>query len=222
MKRNGLEISLDFAHRFEFVEYPGQAGRLGYARADIERLIRFGYLRRERVLAVPPLPLEGPLFCCAPGGTKPDFAPVAHASSRFGYREATQLAVLFGTRKNASAFAGYSPSFSQVGQLTHDIHVTECLVAFRRGRQQEAVRWVSESCFMRRHRRAMGRFVPDAAICSARGGRLETAIEFAGASYTAERLTECWRAAWTAGMNLEIWAAPDSRHSSRSLLSTAS
>jgi hypothetical protein len=218
VNRCALSFALDISHNLSVMS-DAQADRMGHAKSVIKRLLQFNYVGRMRVLAVPPLPIDGPLFECLPGGKKPDFAPLAHAVSRRAMREATEVTIYFATSKAARAFAGHSPCLSRVGQLGHDLAVTECLIALRHARPVEAARWVSEALFIRRHRRAMGRFIPDAAIGAAAGARLETAIDFAGPSYSAERLTEIWRAAWTAGMKLEIWGEPG--RSLRSSLATA-
>ena len=154
------------------------------AKSMIQSLSREGWLQMQQALARPVSELVAPLVTWYPHENEPDFLTL----SRFLHRRAkaaAQLAeIAFATSKSTALFGRGSVPKIKLTQMTHDLHVTEIFLNYRR-HGLTSDRWVGEDNFpftwpvQQR---------PDAALQNV-SGSIYRAVEYGG-DYSLERLQE--------------------------------
>ncbi len=148
-------------------------------RARLGELARCGLVHcMEPVILSLKKPLSGPLFCWEPAASPPDTQQLAAYVKTRWTQVPRPTPVYFATRFSADWMGGSAARLRRT-DATHDLHVTEAYLYFRRRDTQAASAWVGEDV---KGKAGDGMKDPDAFL-QYEGGR-NTAIEFLGQSYT--------------------------------------
>ncbi|MBI3861099.1 MAG: hypothetical protein HY290_04305 [Planctomycetia bacterium] len=160
------------------------------AEQAIARLERAELITRRTLEAHPIQDLTRPLFAWKPGMPDPSERRLAGlAKSTRGRWSQNHLPaeVLFATRRASALFGAFTDARNpQHFEATHDLHLTEVYLRYRRKHPQLAACWLGEAAFPK-----LGFVIPrmkdpDVFLID-RQGRAKRIIEFAG-SYDAEHL----------------------------------
>ncbi len=177
---------------------PTRWGR-GRSAAALRRLASEGWLHLQTALARPIQPLGGPLIAWRPGQRRPDLPSVARRLHRRARAEARPVEVVCAAPRGVIRFAsGRAPS-TKSAQLTHDLHVSEVYLHYRRRGLPEGG-WASED---RLPPEWPLRQRPDALLHNAAREWIR-AIEYGG-DYPAARLRELHEGFARIGLAYEIW-----------------
>ena len=174
--------------------------RWGRSRANrtLGELTTAKLLHVRRVLSRPIAPLHATLTVWRPGEAEPDFETLAKQLHRRAMKPAHMLTIVFAARRSVALFSPGAMPTIKLTQMTHDLHVSEVFLHYRRRGQQTA--WLSEdhlpSDWPLRQR-------PDAVLCD-HGGEIVHAVEYGG-DYPAKRLIELHRGFSEIELSYEIW-----------------
>ena len=155
-------------------------------------------LHVRRVLSRPIEQLKAPLLRWQTQDPTPDFEALSSWLHRRAMKSASMITIVFATRRSVSLFGGDRMPTIKLTQMTHDLHVSEVFLRFRRaGRQDE---WCSEDQLSAewpiRER-------PDAVLVDD-AGDIVRALEYGG-DYSPHRLAELHSGFSGVGLNYEIW-----------------
>ncbi|MBC8356866.1 MAG: hypothetical protein H8E66_33255 [Planctomycetes bacterium] len=95
------------------------------ARERLGKLSTAGLVERSQVNLFPMLSLNTPEVSWTPGGSMPQFGPIAYRFQKRWDAAMRLETVYIATRKAANQFGGFGGKFKHRTQLTHDVHVTE-------------------------------------------------------------------------------------------------
>ena len=155
-------------------------------------------LHVRRVLSRPLEQLEAPLLAWEIGDRVPDFDALSSQLHRRAMKSASMVTIVFATRRSVSLFGGDRMPTIKLTQMTHDLHVSEVFLRYRRMGQRK--QWCSEDQLPAgwpiRER-------PDAVLLND-GGEIARAIEYGG-DYSSQRLAELHIGFSNVGLNYEIW-----------------
>lgn len=174
-------------------------GSLVLARRLVAEVEQAGLVRRVRARMHEVDPLPELILQWAPGESRPDFGPLAYRLSKRWAGPRTAQTLVVATSRSAKLFGGH-PGRIQVAALTHDLHMAEVYLHFRKVLPHRVVDWVSEATIAEKND---GRVLPDAAISDGNGG-YSLFVEIAG-HYNVERLNRFH--AYCAAVNTpyELW-----------------
>lgn len=167
----------------------------------IKKMSDEGWLKLQQAVSRPVTALERPLVVWSPGATQANFTRLSRRLHTRASEPAEIISVVFATEKANRIFGVGKLATVKLTQMTHDLHVTEIYLNYRR--RGLAERWIGEDRFpgwwpidVR----------PDAALQNRLGG-LTRAIEYGG-DYSSERLHELHTALsgfGGVGLSYEIW-----------------
>lgn len=156
--------------------WPATLSGFKNAAKRVAQLVDADMLRSEVALAHPLLLLDQPLFAWRP---KDDAPPLAHLSWRLQSRwtaHPVRIRVYYCSPRAATLFGTSAPGkLKNLCQLTHDLHVSQIYLTYRRRWPDLAVDWVGEESYRVHH---IGEKVPDALLLSQ--GNSYRAVEFGG------------------------------------------
>lgn len=178
----------------------GESGKRN-ARRRLAELVERELLRESRVIYHPILAMTGPVVAWRPGKPKPDAGAVSHQLISRWPDELTDSTAYLAGRK-AIAFFG-SKALGKIKnpyQVTHDLHVSEVFLFFRRTHPQLADAWVGEEILAPTRR---GQKLPDAILHDDRG-RPRLVVEFGG-KYPEWRVSAFHEDCQARGLPYELW-----------------
>ena len=179
----------------------GKSDGNGQAWKRLNRLSENGWLTISRVLARPILSLEKPILEWHPDHPRPIFSAVSKALKSRWKESAREVVVFLAGRQAKAIFGGQVLGVvKNLCQTTHDLHVAEVYLLYRREKPDVAKQWVGEDAIALE--RKSGK-VPDALIRDADGSTLR-AVEFGGA-YAAERVEAFHLHCEQQGIPYEMW-----------------
>ncbi len=168
------------------------------AKRTLNELAVEDLLHVQRVLSRPIEQLESPIFEWNVGDEIPGFAQLSAQLHRRAMKSAAMVTIVFATRRAVTLFGGSRVPNIKLTQITHDLHVSEVFLHYRRGGRTR--QWVSEdqlpSAWPIRER-------PDAVLCDD-DGQIVRALEYGG-DYPAERLANLHDGLSWAGLSYELW-----------------
>ncbi|MBX9681651.1 MAG: hypothetical protein K2X38_23080 [Gemmataceae bacterium] len=202
-----LVVALCGAVRFFSLEqlarefWTGGAAGKRQARKRISRLEGYGFLSTIQALVRPLLPLENPVLVWAPPERTPDFAGVSRELRRRWKEPANLAELIHATPRAQRIFGGIAyRGVKNLCQTTHDLHVAEIFLRYRRQGEWAGCVWVGEDEIARSGDTGA---VPDAALRSA-AGRYKRFIEFGGA-YAEDRVAHFHEHCLDRQVPYELW-----------------
>lgn len=176
------------------------AGQKNAARR-ISLLVRAALLVRDDVLAHPLLELSTPLHAWEPGNAEPQFLQIAKRAQNRWPAQPRRVTVYVASRRAAQLVGGdVLGRVRNSCQVTHDLHVSEVYVVYRRYRKVSITDWIGEDSA---DPGSPGEKVPDAQLVRRVGGTYR-AIEFAG-RYSAQRISDFHRFCQAKQLPYELW-----------------
>jgi len=164
--------------------WQGTSDSKGQAWKRLKRLSEIRWLTISRVLARPILTLEKPVLEWHPDEPRPIFSAVSKKLKTRWKESAREVVVFLASRQAKAIFGGQVLGVvKNLCQTTHDLHVAEVYLRYRREMPEVADQWVGEDAIALERK---GGKVPDALLRDADGSTLR-AVEFGGA-YAAERV----------------------------------
>lgn len=176
------------------------------ARRRMATLRDAGFAAVHYVQARPLPAIDAPLFSWTPGKPPPEYGPLAWKLQRRWTAPPRRTAVFIATRRAANQFGGRTGGIiKQHFQASHDLGVSQMYVSLRCTQPELAAHWVGEDMFsyVRGSRKAREK-IPDAAIATDDGKRIDRILEFGGA-YDAVRLRRFHRDCSRRGIPYELW-----------------
>ena len=171
------------------------------ARADVNRMSQAKWLLPIQVLARPLLELTAPLLEWTPEEVEPDFAVLERRCQERWTAAAIVTEVVIADRRAIATFGGSIPSgLKNPCQTTHDLHLTEIFLRYRRAGLNWRERWIGEDEIAARWQ---WKKLPDAVLCDTDGQPLK-AVDFGGA-YRAERLQDFHESCAARSLPYELW-----------------
>jgi hypothetical protein len=171
------------------------------ARESAQRLAERDWVKSRRVFSRPVSPLSEPLLVWSLNMPIPDFQQLSTRLHRRARASAAVTTVVTATGKTRNLFgAGGAPCRPKLTQVTHDLHVAEVFLAYRRMGFDVDRRWVGED------RLSDGwpiRVRPDALLLDEEGQFLR-AVEYGG-DYSIDRLVRLHNAMARIWLGYEIW-----------------
>ena len=168
------------------------------AKRTVEELAVEDLLHVRRVLSRPIELLKAPLLRWQHGDQEPDFESLARQLHGRAKQPARMVKIIFATPRSVALFSRHGLPTIKLTQMTHDLHVSEVFLHYRRRGETNA--WRSEDQLPAdwpiRER-------PDAVLCDVNGDIVH-AVEYGG-DYPAERLAELHDGLSWAGLSYEIW-----------------
>jgi hypothetical protein len=155
---------------------PGESGKMN-ARRRLEELVSRELLKKIQVVSHPLLPLETPVVSWRPGEPKPDPASISTALQTRWQTEPREMTAFIAGRRAIALFGAKAlGEIKNRYQVTHDLHVSEVYLHFRRTNSRLASAWTGEEILAptRKHQK-----LPDA-ILHDDEGRPRLVIEFGG------------------------------------------
>lgn len=170
------------------------------ARDLVRRLTLCGLVDTRTVMAHPPLRLLEPIYCCASNVALPDFGALAYEVQSRWRLAPERMIVVQATPRAAALTGGPLPTRDAVRdtELAHDLTLGQIFLEHYLGRDEKL--WIPEDALRAEGWPRRDGHVPDSLIRSPLG---DTALELAGRSYSAQRLSEIDRA--FRGMGYELW-----------------
>ena len=154
------------------------------AKSTMRRLASEGWLQLQQALSRPVSELVAPLLTWQPYDCDPDFLTLSRSLHRRAKAAANSIEVVFATKKGASLFGIGSMPKITLTQMTHDLHVTEIFLNYRR-HGLSSDRWIGEDNLLFSWPVQQR---PDAVLRSV-AGSIYRAVEYGG-DYSPERLLE--------------------------------
>ena len=154
------------------------------AKKRVRRLTKAGYIERYQVNTHPMIEMSKPIFSWRPQVVKPDFSAIAWKLKKRWSEPAVPTWVYVASKKTANLFGTNSGKLKRPEQTTHDLHLTEVYLKFRRNRPKLAAAWVGEDSFKMA---GYGVKDPDAFIVKPRTNHVAAVIEFGG-KYSSSRV----------------------------------
>lgn len=171
------------------------------ARQRMHDLVEMGWVRSSIVLARPLLDLAAPVFEWQPGMAGPDFVVISRTLQRRWKVPARKVEVFVASQKAATVLGGASLGLvKHLCQATHDLHVSEVFLFYRKNRPEFADSWVGEDCMISECHAAKR---PDAFLRSEDRTVLRV-VEFGGA-YKPERVKALHEHCLNQNHPYEIW-----------------
>lgn len=165
-------------------------------RSVMRRLEDRGLLSLRMVMALPELPLKGPVFCWWPGAPAPHAERIAWQLSSRWTGQPRRVLIATATEKACQELGGsLGGRLLRRTEVTHDLHVTALYLKLCREQPNQAELWRHEDASG--SARQPGDLVPDAMVGA-------TALEFGGC-YRAAKLRRIHRGHAAAGRPYEIW-----------------
>lgn len=181
--------------------WPERALALKLARQRMLSLAGDGWLKNFRVLVRPLLVLEEPVVDWEPRSPAPDFAAVARTLQGRWKSPASRTELFLASPHARAVFGGkLLGAVKNLCQTTHDLHVAEVFLHYRRKDPSISAAWVGEDQLSRSRKRQK---LPDAFLQDAEG-KIVRVIEFGGA-YSASRLSELHDHCAEQCLPYEIW-----------------
>ena len=163
-------------------------------------LVRADLLRMQQVLAHPLLPLECPAVTWRPGEPAPAFPALAWRLQNRWTAHPLRRRVYFCAPRAIALLGSRAPGkLKNLCQLTHDLHVAQVYLAYRRWWPELATHWVGEDAYTAN---PYGEKIPDALLI--KNGIPYRAVEFGG-RYPASRLIAFHNDCVCLSLPYEIW-----------------
>lgn len=178
-----------------------QSGDEKAARRRLLFLAGAGWLKKSTVLVRPLLQLERPVIEWKPYAPAADFSAVSRVLQARWKEPASKTELFLASRHARAVFGGNAiGSIKNLCQTTHDLHVAEVFLFYRRTCPEAAHSWVSEDEVAQKRK---GKKLPDAFLKDD-AGKIARVIEFGGA-YSASRLSELHTHCAENDLPYEIW-----------------
>lgn len=209
MTTRDQEIVTDLCSKVRFFSLEQIAGAWWQEKSDgrgqawkrLNRLSENGWLTISRVLARPSLCLEKPVLEWQPDDPKPIFSTVSKALRNRWKKSAREVVVFLASRRAKAVFGGKVLGVvKNLCQTTHDLHVAEVYLHYRRKMPEIAQQWVGEDAVALEHE---GGKVPDALVRDENGATMR-AVEFGGA-YAAKRVEAFHQHCEKLALPYEMW-----------------
>jgi hypothetical protein len=160
-----------------------------------------GWLQHTTVLARPLLNLVEPVFGWHPGTKDPDFVAISRELRRRWKLPARKVEVFLASHKAAAILGGTTLGVvKHLCQATHDLHVSETFLVYRRNQPEMASLWVGEDSAVANRSDSKR---PDALLRNEHGEVLRV-VEFGGA-YKADRVQAMHEHCLQHNHPYEIW-----------------
>jgi hypothetical protein len=179
---------------------PGESGRVN-ARRRLVELVSRGLLERVQVVSHPLLELESPVVAWQPGMPPPDAGVISHRLVSRWQTEPREMTVYLAGRRAIALFGAKAlGEIKNRYQVTHDLHVSEVYLYFRRTAPELARAWVGEEILAPSRK---DQKLPDAILHDAEG-EPRLVVEFGG-KYPARRVTAFHDDCEARGLPYELW-----------------
>ncbi|MFO0887923.1 MAG: hypothetical protein U0790_02130 [Isosphaeraceae bacterium] len=178
----------------------GESGRVN-ARRRLGELVSRELLEKVQVVSHPLLELAAPIVAWRPGMPAPDAGEISHRLISRWQAEPREMTVYLAGRKAIALFgASALGEIKNRYQVTHDLHVSEVYLYFRRTAPELARAWVGEEILAPSRK---DQKLPDAILHDAEG-RPRLVVEFGG-KYPARRVAAFHGDCEIRGLPYELW-----------------
>lgn len=154
------------------------------ARKRMLQLANAGLAESYSILAHPEIELTKPACAWKPGLPTPDFGALSYRVQSRWTESPIQTAVFGATKKAGIQFGGGGGRRPKAVETTHDLHMSQVFLFYRKHRPEDARNWQSEFEIDRRRTKKHGQKLPDAMIIS---GDEKHVVDFGG-SYSKKKL----------------------------------
>ncbi|MCI0333470.1 MAG: hypothetical protein L0228_09630 [Planctomycetes bacterium] len=179
---------------------PGARDSMRAARECVRRLTCDRLVESWTAMVPRPLQLSGPILRSGRDSEPPDFGAIAYRVASRWNRAPERTVVVRATPRAARVTGGPLPArrSERDTELAHDLTLSQIFLEHYLGNAH--VTWIPEDALVAEGWPRRDRNVPDAVIRSATG---DTALELAGRSYSARRLSQIHLA--FRDMSYELW-----------------
>lgn len=179
---------------------PTDTGRKNAAKR-LGMLVGAGFLKCAEVLARPLLNLERPMLAWNLGDPRPNFGAVSWRLQSRWSRGPRRTSVYYASPRSVALLGGVTlGQLKNLCQMTHDLHVGQVLLDYRRRRPADARAWRGEDALAQQRR---DEILPDALLFD-QFGTPYRAVEFGG-SYPPQRLQAIHDDCLARRLSYEIW-----------------
>ena len=180
--------------------WPASNRQLANTRRRLVLLNAGGLIRKYTLPAHPLLQMDGPVFSWTPGKPPPQYEAIAWQLQRRWTEPSQPATVLTASKLAAHLFGSFAGKRPDPQHATHDLHLGQVYLWYRRSQPNAARLWLGEAAFPKAGFRIKD---PDAFLIGPTGEPIRV-IEFGG-RYDARRVSDFHQHCLERQLPYELW-----------------